>query len=252
MTKRPIYIPQESSEVLVKEVMIEFEWFPGLSLSQKEKCVDSLHKAAKKFMIEENGDKSDGEIKILEISTKSKSATGRQLSSFNLMINDKKKGKEYSVESAFQSAKVFTNGGPYENILDMSSINAKRDKRLKTSGNLISFIIYKHEFPLTPKTFFYDWLYINALLKHTKLAEELLNYQAFTDIEFNPKKSINCQAHSVALFSSLIKKNLIKLNGPRLEKNEFLDIINRFIHDSKDNNENQIKHSVTCDIFDPL
>ena len=32
-------------------------------------------------------------------------------------------------------------------------------------------------------------------------------YEAFTDIEFNPKKSFNCQAYSVALYKSLLKRN---------------------------------------------
>ena len=41
---------------------------------------------------------------------------------------------------------------------------------------------------LNPKTIFYDWLYINAVLENPLLAAELLKYNAFTDIEFNPKK----------------------------------------------------------------
>ena len=33
--------------------------------------------------------------------------------------------------------------------------------------------------------------------------DELLTYRAFTDIEFNPDKSFNCQARSCALLVSL-------------------------------------------------
>ena len=36
-----------------------------------------------------------------------------------------------------------------------------------------------------------------------KLSDELLSYRAFTDIEFNPDKSFNCQARSCALLVSL-------------------------------------------------
>ena len=34
-------------------------------------------------------------------------------------------------------------------------------------------------------------------------------YNAFTDIEFNPKRSLNCQARSAAIFVSLLKNNLL-------------------------------------------
>ena len=30
-----------------------------------------------------------------------------------------------------------------------------------------------------------------------------MSFNAFTDIEFNPKRSINCQAYTVALYKSL-------------------------------------------------
>lgn len=53
--------------------------------------------------------------------------------------------------------------------------------------------------------FFYDWLYINALKQNSILATELENYDIFTDIEFNPNKSLSCQAATVALFLSLKK-----------------------------------------------
>jgi len=38
----------------------------------------------------------------------------------------------------------------------------------------------------------------------------LYKYDAFTDIAFNPAKSINCQARSCALFVSLMKHGLLQ------------------------------------------
>ena len=58
-------------------------------------------------------------------------------------------------------------------------------------------------FRLETRTFFYDWLYVSALAGHPELVNELEHRAAFTDIEFNPKRSINCQAHSVALFQGI-------------------------------------------------
>jgi len=50
-----------------------------------------------------------------------------------------------------------------------------------------------------------------------------LGYSGFTDIEFNPKKSINCQAYSVALYVSLEKSGLLKdaLTTPE----DFLEVV---------------------------
>ncbi|WP_413680488.1 DUF6977 family protein [Psychrobacter sp. I-STPA6b] len=46
---------------------------------------------------------------------------------------------------------------------------------------------------------------MTALNAHPEYHQPLLSYDAFTDIEFNPKKSINCQVHAVALFCALLK-----------------------------------------------
>jgi len=40
------------------------------------------------------------------------------------------------------------------------------------------------------------------------MIEQLLEYSAFTDIEFNPERSINSQAYSVALYISLCSRGL--------------------------------------------
>ena len=200
MAERPIYIPQDKGNFLVKTVMVEFKFHPGFAKVQKQKSIAELHQAAQaKFDLN----------KILEISSKSKEQLGVALSAFNLMINDEKAGQTYSVECAFQSSKVFKNGGPYVDLLNGTSGTAKKDERLKNSGALVAFQFKGTNWPLEPKTAFYDWLYINALNQNKQFHELLLNYQAFTDIEFNPKKSINCQAYSVALFVALAKRNLL-------------------------------------------
>ena len=135
---------------------------------------------------------------------------GVKASAFNLMIPDKNGLSEYSVEAAFQSAKKFEYGGPYDDIRKMSSRTAKTDQRLRNSGKLISFEFFGQEWKLTPMTAFYDWLYINALYLNIEIHKEILDYDAFTDIEFNPKKSINCQARSAAIFVSLYQSQAIK------------------------------------------
>ncbi len=195
MASRPIFVPKTAPEAGVDEVTINFEWFPGIAKIQKQKSVQSLHDAAAEQKISP----------ILEISSKSKDELGIKLSAFNLMITTQRKGEKFSVETAFQSSKKFENGGPFTDLLNKTSRDAKKDKRLKESGRLVAFLFFGKEFPLQPETFFYDWVYVNALDQNKHLSDELMEmkYHGFTDIEFNPKKSFSCQARSAALYVSL-------------------------------------------------
>ncbi|MCM3592680.1 hypothetical protein HN020_03215 [Brevibacillus borstelensis] len=200
MATRPVFIANSEKKDFVEIVEIDFDWFPGFSLKQKQKSIQSLH---------ENFSKKYREHKILEISSKSDSILGVSLSAFNLMIHTKNE-KSFSVETAFQSSKVFERGGPYIDLYNSSSKEAKKDPRLKTSGRLLYFQYFNRKWPLEPKTMFYDWLYINALALNKKLSEQVLEFDSFSDIEFNPEKSINCQAKSAALYVSLHKSNLLE------------------------------------------
>jgi hypothetical protein len=144
---------------------------------------------------------------LLEISTKSDELLGKGLSAFNLKT-ETEIGK-ISVEVAFQGSKVFEQGGPYTDIYKKDSVAAKKDQRIRESGKLIGFNYFGQEWPLVPKTAFYDWLYLTALSSHQDFLKILFKYKGFTDIEFNPQKSINCQARTVALLVSLLKLNLL-------------------------------------------
>ena len=165
----------------------------------KEKNVIQLHNKFYKLYANE---------KILEVSTKSQNELGRKLSAFNLRysINN----KEYPLECIFQSSKVFEKGGPYSEFLLMKPWEVKRDKRLRNSGNLIGFKLNEVDYELEPKTLFYDWIYVNALYRRPDLYKKVIEYNAFSDIEFNPQRAINCQAKSVALFVTLYRRNILE------------------------------------------
>ncbi|PPA02932.1 hypothetical protein C4E44_16820 [Pseudomonas sp. MWU12-2312b] len=216
MAQRPLFIPHLDGPLLVQTVGVTFDWFPGLSLSQKQRSIDSLHVAAGHL---------PGIHQILEISSKSRQELGIALSAFNLTLTNPTSSRHSSVECAFQGSKVFELGGPYTDMYAMSSREAKRDERLQTSGRLICFRHLGIDWPLEPRTAFYDWLYITALKQHPTLIERLVDFSAFTDIEFNPEKSINCQAYAAALFVSLYKRGVLETITS--EKDTFL----RFLMD---------------------
>ena len=214
MARRPIFVPGVNESQLVVAVHVEFKWYPGFSKSQTQKSIASLHEAAEE----------QGISPVLEVSRKSMSPLGASLSAFDLMLKAPD-GQEVSVECAFQGSKVFEKSGPYHDLYSVSSRTAKTDERLRNSGEVIAFSYYGEDFPIEPPTAFYDWLYMTALCqKQINLANELRPYQGFSDIFFNPKLSINCQARAVAVFVAWNKITPIDAKMFR-NWNYYLDIV---------------------------
>ena len=198
MARRLVFVP-DSGRPYVSELSLDFEQHSGSSIQQKQRSIASLHAAyVAKFP----------SSRVLEVSSKSERGLGVHLSAFNLMIEHPGRGS-YSVECAFQASKVFEHGGPFVDLLNASSRAAKTDRRLRKSGELVGFKYFADEFPLEPKTYFYDWLYASALCRDEKLVEQVMMFDAFTDIEHNPERSINCQARSVAKVVGLARAGLL-------------------------------------------
>lgn len=199
MAERPIFVPAPDSRELVKTIFLPLKWHSGFAPVQKEKNVKALHEAAV----------AAGYRNVLEVSTKSEKNRGQKLSAFYLKVKNERLG-EIPLECAFQGSKVFQGGGPFNELYRMDVREAKKDPRLKESGPLIGFRFDGFDFPLEPKTVFYDWLYVNCIYPHREWATKLYAYGGFTDIEFNPQRSINCQARSIALFLSLMKRGQLE------------------------------------------
>ena len=167
--------------------------------SQKKKNVCELHEAAQR----------KGLLRLLEVSTKSEEKLGQRLSAFNLKLEVPGIGR-IPLESAYQGSKVFEHGGPFHDLFRRDPREAKRDERLRRSGGLIGYRFGSTEWELEPKTGFYDWLYLRSLYEFRDFLQRLYNYGGFTDIEFNPQRSLNCQARSCALLVALMRKGLLE------------------------------------------
>ena len=194
MAERPVFIPKKG---YVEQCLVEFDWHPGFAISQKKKNVMSLHQSAKH---------SYNLDALLEISTKSESTLGKSLSAFNLTFDN---GVFVStVEAIYQGSKKFMGGGPFTDIYKYDALRAKKDLRLRTSGDLVSFSYNEEEWPLSPLKGFYSWVYLKALSQNEMIFQQLNKFNGFTDIEFNPKKSINCQAFCIAASIVLNEKGI--------------------------------------------
>jgi hypothetical protein len=197
MAARPVFVPTEKGSRLVDEPLISFTWHPGMAPSQKRKNIKALHEAAA----------GQGLAPLLEISSKSELDVGRDLSAFSLALSIN--GRRATVETAYQGSKVFDRGGPYQDLYFVTSREARGDERIRNSGRLIGFHFEDRDYPTTPATAFYDWLYLNAMFRDPLWPQRLISYRGFTDIEFNPEKSLNCQGRSCATFMSLYKRELL-------------------------------------------
>ena len=211
MAQRPVFYVSISSPYY-REEMVSFQFSPGFAIVQKQKNIHAIHE---EFI------KQHKNARPLEISSKSDNPLGIQLSAFNLLIQVGEVNT--TVESAFQSGKVFRDGGPYTDLLQQPPYISKRDPRLKESGPVIGFSLNGTVFPTEPKTFFYDWLYINAVHNNKALSEKLCKYNCFSDIEFNPQKSLNCQARSAAIYVSLQATGM--LSKALISPDDFLQLV---------------------------
>jgi hypothetical protein len=200
MAQRPIFTPVDSPPFSF-ERSLEFQWFPGLSTAQQRRSIAALHESASVV----------GIAPLLEISSKSTNSVGVRLSAFNLMVRFG--DTTACVEAWFQGGKVFEHGGPFLEFLRMQGREIKVDERLRSSGRLREFRLGSEIWPLSPRTAFYDWLYLHALVQNPVLSEQLHRFSGFTDIAFNPGRSLNCQARSAALFVGLARAGRLDVIG---------------------------------------
>ena len=198
MAVRPVFVV--SDDPLVRTVDTEFVYHNGLSRAQRMRSAKSLHEA---FL------RSHPQTRILEVSRFSEGEIGTQLSAFHLRIT-LEGGQQVPVEVAYQAGKVFEEGGPYTDLLTAAPKEAKADPRLRESGRFVGYELEGRPFPSRPVRLFYTWLYMQALRENEELSGLLCGYDAFTDIAFNPKKSLNCQAFACAAYVSLTRSGRLE------------------------------------------
>ena len=220
MAHRPVFVPSPDG-CLVEERTVEFKWFSGIAVSQKRRSIESLHHSAACHL---------GLAPTLEVSTKSANPFGVRLSAFNLSVEISARAGPILLEAAFQGSKVFATRGPFTHLLSMrSGREVKRYMKQFSNDQLVGFRFDGRDWELTPKTAFYDWLYIGALRRLADRSGEiddvLVKFDAFTDIEFNPEKSVNCQARSCALYVALLKGG--NLRAATTDPTSFVKILNR-------------------------
>lgn len=214
MAIRPVFVPGTSMETPVLTINTSFTWYPGMALAQRQRSIQSMHECARV---------AHGLSPLLEISTRSPEPHGVALSAFNLELAPQSlpgyaapAGEAcpgcVTVEALFQSSKVFADGGPFPDMLGDKPRDIKKDPRIRATPErpLRGFRLAGTDWPLEPATLFYDWIYLNALLQNPGPASRLDQYAGFTDMAFNPRRAVNCQAASAALYCALRNNGLLE------------------------------------------
>ena len=197
MAERPLYIPIEEPPFF-KVQSIAFKWFPGYSVTQKQKSIESLHQnACSQIEPIENP---------LEISSKSTEQLGHQLSAFHLPAYSKEERYQdppCSLETMFQTSKVFGEDVHCIDLLGNDHRAVRKQIRERENQGLKCFRLEDVDWPLDPRGAFYNFIYLRSFNERKDLHADILRHDGFTDIEFNPRKSINCQAEAVSVFVGL-------------------------------------------------
>lgn len=199
MAKRIYFIAKPSYRGLIVEKNIQYEHFRGESQKQKNRSIHAMHHAIK--AMESGG-------KILDVSKNSNEPLGRELSSVNLIYEGK--SGAYPVMNIFQSAKIFDGGGPFTDLLLENPRVSSKDKRLKDSGRLLGFHFEGEPYSLTPRHYFFDWIYVNALYQKKKLHEVVTAYDMITDVDYNMNSMFASSARACAYFISLYHADLLE------------------------------------------
>lgn len=214
MAARPVFLTNQNKPYF-SEYNVNFVYNNGFAPCQKKKNIIAIHNAFHK----DNSDK-----KVLEISSKSFDEIGVKLSAFNLMLYVESLGKSMPVEIMYHSGKIYKDSGRHLEILNMTPKESKKYLYQNKFGLIEYFVFENQRVEVDDFCDFYNWLYIKALLENEYISSELLKYEAFTDVEYNPSRSKNCQARSAAMFVSLYKQNKIQF-GEILNYDKFRRLI---------------------------
>lgn len=255
-TATRFYFKVDKNKVEAKE--INFAFYSGFAPIQKIKSRDSMHKSILK---------QEPNAKILEVSTKSDNGFGERLSAFNLMIDNRpfecafQEAKRFKISDSIITNIELDTKGKGKHSIDISdrlvsengvyylepiSNNPRELKSLlkafmKANKNAkLSHFVYKGKIfeinagVVNSESYFYDFLYFRALRENFSKSKirQILQYNIFTDIEFNHKVSINCQARSCALYRYALLND--KVDFYVENKEHFKGLYNQYKQANKD------------------
>ena len=144
-------------------------------------------------------------LRVLEISSRSDDPLGRSLSAMRLRADDTDSERRLPVESIYQAAKCYGEGGPDEAPLPNGFDAKRRDRDRRAGGALTGFEHAETFWPAASGSAFYDRIWIKAagVAEATHPSLGLHRYDAFSDQFHRPGQAVACQARAAAMFVGL-------------------------------------------------
>ena len=163
--------------------------------------------------------------KVLEISSKSPQRLGSELRGSRLMLTTPY-NEISSVDRIYLSSQKFSYGGPFHSFLQLKEADIYQTLAAIKLGKLQRFEYGNLRWPAQEARLFYNWLYLKALYEKEGGYEDVLNYNAFSDVQANEWDPFSySQAQSAALFVLLHEHQL--LHQAMKSPNHFRNIVRR-------------------------
>lgn len=191
MAVRKVYLPL-GEYPYVKEVSVTFPWASGSKHQNVQAVLDTFHDVYP-------------EVAALEVSLASSQPEGVAAAAMKLPLRLASLEQEVPVGIVYEASKVFENGGPYPELLQLSRQKVQKDPRLQQSGKCLGFRLEGQDYPVEPHPYaFFNWIYGKALQQNPEKAEALLKFGAFSDLELgSSKKDRNSPARAAAVYAGL-------------------------------------------------
>ena len=144
-------------------------------------------------------------LRVLEISSRGEEPLGRSLSAMRLRADNTDSDRGLPVESVYQAAKCYRQGGPDE-APPTNGFDAKRRDRDRRAGGALAGFEHAGTFwPAASGSAFYDRLWIKAAeaAGAERPSLNLHRYDGFSDQFHRPRQSVACQARAAAMFVGL-------------------------------------------------
>ena len=141
-------------------------------------------------------------LRVLEISSRSDEPLGRRLSAMHLRAAGPDGDRGLPVESIYQAAKCYGDGGPDDQPITNGYDAKRHDRERRSAGPLRGFHHQGTFWPAASGSAFYDRLWIQAAAG-ASATRAVQGYDAYSDQFHRPGQSVACQARSAAMLAGL-------------------------------------------------
>lgn len=175
----------------VKEISVTFPWLNGAKQQNVQAVLDAFHDVYP-------------DVPALEVSLASSQPEGIGAAAMKLPFCLKTQ-QDVPVGMVYEASKVFADGGPYPELLQLPSQKRGKNRPQPKDGKCIGYRLEETDYPVQPYPYaFFNWLYGCTLRRNPEQAGGVLKFGAFSDLDLgSSKKDRNSPARAAAVYAGL-------------------------------------------------